>query len=298
MQGLGDTEPSSLAGRGPPPRSQLTARCPLPAGGASGGVHRQDPQQDDALGAAAPLLGVRGHRGVHPAFPLRGVRAAFSALPTEVGGGHTQPCRGSAPSCPCRDNYGFVTYRYAEEAFAAIESGHKLRRPDEQPFDLCFGGRRQFCRRNYADLGESCSSPRAWILSFPALHPSPCQPSSGFGGRWAKRGGEEQEELLRWCPKPCQHPRGSGWVLPVSCRLKPGGFRPGPRQEQIRLPGLRHAAAAGTAQPPQVAAGTAERPPPAFVLKKKNKRQKKWREKEMRFLRKRKRKKICFIINI
>lgn len=56
-----------------------------------------------------------------------------------------------------RDNYGFVTYRYAEEAFAAIESGHKLRRPDEQPFDLCFGGRRQFCRRNYADLGESRS---------------------------------------------------------------------------------------------------------------------------------------------
>ncbi|NXR09129.1 PPRC1 protein, partial [Semnornis frantzii] len=53
------------------------------------------------------------------------------------------------------DNYGFVTYRFAEEAFAAIESGHKLRRPDEQPFDLCFGGRRQFCRRNYADLDSN-----------------------------------------------------------------------------------------------------------------------------------------------
>ncbi|XP_071420051.1 peroxisome proliferator-activated receptor gamma coactivator-related protein 1 isoform X2 [Pithys albifrons albifrons] len=53
------------------------------------------------------------------------------------------------------DNYGFVTYRYAEEAFAAIESGHKLRRPDEQPFDLCFGGRRQFCGRNYADLDSN-----------------------------------------------------------------------------------------------------------------------------------------------
>ncbi|XP_010072714.1 PREDICTED: peroxisome proliferator-activated receptor gamma coactivator-related protein 1-like, partial [Pterocles gutturalis] len=53
------------------------------------------------------------------------------------------------------DNYGFVTYRYAEEAFAAIESGHKLRRPDEQPFDLCFGGRRPFCRRNYADLDSN-----------------------------------------------------------------------------------------------------------------------------------------------
>uniref|UniRef100_A0A8C3XRJ6 Peroxisome proliferator-activated receptor gamma coactivator-related protein 1 n=1 Tax=Chelydra serpentina TaxID=8475 RepID=A0A8C3XRJ6_CHESE len=53
------------------------------------------------------------------------------------------------------DNYGFVTYRYAKEAFAAIESGHKLRSPDEQPFDLCFGGRRQFCRRNYADLDSN-----------------------------------------------------------------------------------------------------------------------------------------------
>lgn len=71
-----------------------------------------------------------------------------------------------------RDNYGFVTYRYAEEAFAAIESGHKLRRPDEQPFDLCFGGRRQFCRRNYADLGELRSLQvgglALWVLlSFP-----------------------------------------------------------------------------------------------------------------------------------
>lgn len=55
---------------------------------------------------------------------------------------------------PISDNYGFVTYRYAEEAFAAIESGHKLRQADEQPFDLCFGGRRQFCKRSYSDLGE------------------------------------------------------------------------------------------------------------------------------------------------
>ncbi|XP_060027425.1 peroxisome proliferator-activated receptor gamma coactivator-related protein 1 isoform X3 [Erinaceus europaeus] len=53
------------------------------------------------------------------------------------------------------DNYGFVTYRYAEEAFAAIESGHKLRQGDEQPFDLCFGGRRQFCKRSYSDLDSN-----------------------------------------------------------------------------------------------------------------------------------------------
>ncbi|XP_010152266.1 PREDICTED: peroxisome proliferator-activated receptor gamma coactivator-related protein 1-like, partial [Eurypyga helias] len=72
------------------------------------------------------------------------------------------------------DNYGFVTYRYAEEAFAAIESGHKLRRPDEQPFDLAL---RLVLRRPPAVL---------------------------------------QEELCR-------------------LGLKPGGFRPGPCQEQVRL---------------------------------------------------------------
>lgn len=53
------------------------------------------------------------------------------------------------------DNYGFVTYRYTEDAFTAIENGHKLRRPDELPFDLCFGGRRQFCKSNYADLDSN-----------------------------------------------------------------------------------------------------------------------------------------------
>ncbi|XP_040177503.1 peroxisome proliferator-activated receptor gamma coactivator-related protein 1 [Rana temporaria] len=61
------------------------------------------------------------------------------------------------------DNYGFVTYRYTSEAFAAIENGHKLQLPDEMPFDLCFGGRRQFCKSNYADLdsnrGEFDDSP-------------------------------------------------------------------------------------------------------------------------------------------
>lgn len=52
-----------------------------------------------------------------------------------------------------RDNYGFVTYYNTRDAFTAIENGSKLRKPDELPFDLCFGGRRQFCQSNYADLG-------------------------------------------------------------------------------------------------------------------------------------------------
>lgn len=52
------------------------------------------------------------------------------------------------------DHYGFVTFYNMNDAFAAIDNGSKLRRPDELPFDLCFGGRRQFCNTDYADLGK------------------------------------------------------------------------------------------------------------------------------------------------
>ncbi|XP_061087318.1 peroxisome proliferator-activated receptor gamma coactivator-related protein 1 [Conger conger] len=53
------------------------------------------------------------------------------------------------------DNYGFVTYYSTKDAFNAIENGSKLRQSDELPFDLCFGGRRQFCKSNYADLDSN-----------------------------------------------------------------------------------------------------------------------------------------------
>nr|XP_029496861.1 peroxisome proliferator-activated receptor gamma coactivator-related protein 1-like [Oncorhynchus nerka] len=53
------------------------------------------------------------------------------------------------------DNYGFVTYYDTKDAFTAIENGSKLRKPDELPFDLCFGGRRQFCKTSYADLDSN-----------------------------------------------------------------------------------------------------------------------------------------------
>ncbi|XP_041866271.1 peroxisome proliferator-activated receptor gamma coactivator-related protein 1 [Melanotaenia boesemani] len=53
------------------------------------------------------------------------------------------------------DNYGFVTYYDTKDAFTAIENGSKLRKPDELPFDLCFGGRRQFCQTSYSDLDSN-----------------------------------------------------------------------------------------------------------------------------------------------
>ncbi|KAL4232167.1 nuclear receptor transcription coactivator [Mactra antiquata] len=48
------------------------------------------------------------------------------------------------------DNYGFVTFTYTCDAYAAIEKGRNI--PGLEKFDLCFGGRRQFCDVEYADL--------------------------------------------------------------------------------------------------------------------------------------------------
>ena len=51
-----------------------------------------------------------------------------------------------------RDNYGFVTFQSKSDAFSAIEHGN-----DDTSYpkvDLCFGGRRAFCKERYADLGN------------------------------------------------------------------------------------------------------------------------------------------------
>lgn len=50
------------------------------------------------------------------------------------------------------DSYGFITYRYTCDAFAALENGYTLRRSSEPQFEMCFGGRKQFCKSDYTDL--------------------------------------------------------------------------------------------------------------------------------------------------
>uniref|UniRef100_A0A8C9RYJ1 PPARG coactivator 1 alpha n=1 Tax=Scleropages formosus TaxID=113540 RepID=A0A8C9RYJ1_SCLFO len=50
------------------------------------------------------------------------------------------------------DNFGFITYRYTCDAFAALEKGHTLHGSDEPHLELHFGGRRQFCKPSYTDL--------------------------------------------------------------------------------------------------------------------------------------------------
>lgn len=54
--------------------------------------------------------------------------------------------------CIFRDNYGFVTFAYKIDAYRAVEHGNDD--PKLPRYDLCFGGRRAFCKQRYADLGK------------------------------------------------------------------------------------------------------------------------------------------------
>ncbi|KAK3932097.1 Peroxisome proliferator-activated receptor gamma coactivator-related protein 1 [Frankliniella fusca] len=54
------------------------------------------------------------------------------------------------------DNYGFVTFAYKVDAYEAVERGNDD--PTQPVYELCFGGRRKFCRERYADLdGMACN---------------------------------------------------------------------------------------------------------------------------------------------
>ncbi|XP_077598652.1 peroxisome proliferator-activated receptor gamma coactivator 1-alpha isoform X2 [Stigmatopora nigra] len=50
------------------------------------------------------------------------------------------------------DNFGFITYRYAYDALAALDNGHTLRQLNEPRFELRLGGEKQFCKSQYTDL--------------------------------------------------------------------------------------------------------------------------------------------------
>ncbi|XP_015597139.1 serine/arginine repetitive matrix protein 2 isoform X2 [Cephus cinctus] len=54
------------------------------------------------------------------------------------------------------DNYGFVTFAYKNDAYEAVEHGNDD--PSQPRYDLCFGGRRAFCKVKYADLDGIASN--------------------------------------------------------------------------------------------------------------------------------------------
>jgi peroxisome proliferator-activated receptor gamma coactivator-related protein 1 len=45
-----------------------------------------------------------------------------------------------------------VTFKYKNDAYEAIERGND--NPEYPKVDLCFGGRRNFCKEKYSDLGK------------------------------------------------------------------------------------------------------------------------------------------------
>ncbi|KAF6209411.1 hypothetical protein GE061_015158 [Apolygus lucorum] len=51
------------------------------------------------------------------------------------------------------DNYGFVTFAYKGDAYKAVEHGND--NPSYPRYDICFGGRRAFCKQRYADLDSA-----------------------------------------------------------------------------------------------------------------------------------------------
>ncbi|XP_049811064.1 mucin-5AC-like isoform X4 [Schistocerca nitens] len=67
------------------------------------------------------------------------------------------------------DNYGFVTYMYKKDAYEAVEHGNDD--PHLPQYDLCFGGRRAFCKTRYADLDGLATSNDS-VGQFPARGPS------------------------------------------------------------------------------------------------------------------------------
>jgi len=65
------------------------------------------------------------------------------------------------------DNYGFVTFQYKVDAYAAVERGND---DSSQPaYDLCFGGRRAFCKEKYLDLDDMDDGAAGEQLGFDAL---------------------------------------------------------------------------------------------------------------------------------
>lgn len=61
-------------------------------------------------------------------------------------------------SISIRDNYGFVSFRNKDDAYEAVEHGNDD--PSYPRVDLCFGGRRKFCKQKYSDLGKGQKNTR------------------------------------------------------------------------------------------------------------------------------------------
>ncbi|XP_072447046.1 peroxisome proliferator-activated receptor gamma coactivator 1-alpha-like isoform X2 [Chiloscyllium punctatum] len=53
------------------------------------------------------------------------------------------------------DMYGYIAYRYNEDAAFALKNGHNLQKQNEPALQLCYGGLRRFRKASYSDLDSS-----------------------------------------------------------------------------------------------------------------------------------------------
>ncbi|XP_060693103.1 peroxisome proliferator-activated receptor gamma coactivator 1-alpha-like isoform X2 [Hemiscyllium ocellatum] len=53
------------------------------------------------------------------------------------------------------DMYGYIAYRYNEDAAFALKNGHNLQKQNEPALQLCYGGLRRFRKASYTDLDSS-----------------------------------------------------------------------------------------------------------------------------------------------
>lgn len=82
------------------------------------------------------------------------------------------------------DNYGFVTFAYKIDAYDAVDRGNDP--PHHPKYDICFGGRRAFCKQRYSDLDGA--SPQAY---------SPHQQNSRSNDSFDNLLREAQKKLLK-----------------------------------------------------------------------------------------------------
>ncbi|XP_078087217.1 peroxisome proliferator-activated receptor gamma coactivator 1-beta isoform X2 [Mustelus asterias] len=53
------------------------------------------------------------------------------------------------------DMYGYIAYRFSEDASFALKNGHNLQKQNEPALQLCYGGLRRFRKTSYTDLDSS-----------------------------------------------------------------------------------------------------------------------------------------------
>lgn len=76
--------------------------------------------------------------------------------------------------------YGFVTFEKPQQAYKAIDA--RASDPNLRDYDISFGGRRAFCRMQYADLDGELSNDVDHHMPYVSMDGSLVLPPRAYGG--------------------------------------------------------------------------------------------------------------------